>query len=135
MLYSLSLLILCCAIIVMFSQEIIDLIKKIIALHGMKILLPLFLISFVSINYESWVIWILLWIRWGLAIAIYYIASILNFFSGLLFAKLLILVTLTITPVVIINFWTQRKSFSPFYHAFFTSMIIWLFLVCLIITS
>jgi len=60
------LVVLCTAIVVLFSQEFAGLFKKIFAIPGVKLLLPLAFASWVIETYENWGLWLLLWCKDGL---------------------------------------------------------------------
>ncbi|CEK09791.1 hypothetical protein [Legionella hackeliae] len=135
MLLTVALVVFCCAIMVFFSQEWSNFLKKIFAIRGMKLLLPLFVVSFLLVYYEAWVSWGLLTTKWCLHQAADWIASQLPFDFALPVANIILMMGLAVFPVVLANFWIKRKSFEPFQYAFVTSMNIWLLVAILLTVS
>ncbi|KTC77035.1 hypothetical protein [Legionella brunensis] len=132
MLLTVALVVVCCAIVVMFSQEFANFFKRIFAIRGMKLLLPLILASTLVVYYDPWVSWGLLQTKRILHTAAATIANWLSFKEALIVANIIILMGLAVLPVAIANFWIKHKSFEPFRFAFITSMVIWLIVAILL---
>ncbi|KTD20534.1 Uncharacterised protein [Legionella lansingensis] len=135
MLLTLALLVLFCAIVVFFSNEFANFFKKLFAIRGMKLLLPLILATTLIVLYEHWVSWGVLYARWLLHVAVTTMANRFPFPGSLLITKILILMVLAVLPVVVIDFLEKRRRFEPFRYSFITSMIIWLVVAMLLTAS
>lgn len=136
MLLTLALVVLFCSIAVMFSQEIGNFFKKIFAIPGMKLLLPLIVVSLLVVYYEPWVFWGLLHIKTILHTMAATLANWLPFEAAALFlANVIILMGLSILPVLAINIWIKRKSFESFRYSFLTTTIIWIVVAVLLTVS
>lgn len=130
----LSLVVLGCSIVVFFSQEFGNFFKKIFAVPGMKLLLPLILASAVVVDYNNWILWGLLLFKAFLHRFSTMLASWMPFHTGAdIVANVLILAGFSILPVLAINFWVKKKTYRSFQYAYLTSTIIWL-LVALLLT-
>ncbi|OCH96975.1 hypothetical protein A8135_04910 [Legionella jamestowniensis] len=135
MLLTIALVVFSCAILVFFSQEWANFLKKMFAIRGMKLLLPLFIVSLLVVYYEIWVSWGLLRIKWGLHYLAAIIESWLPITFALFIANLILLMGLAVLPVALANIWIKHKSFESFKYAFVTSMIIWLLVAILLTVS
>jgi len=115
------------AIFCFFSQEFIQLLKKIFAIRGVLLLLPLALASWFVFNYDYLVLW-----------GLYYIRDVLNHMNGLLInalpekqysADIILIVLLTafsVVPVAILNLLSYRKTHQPYSHPYLVSTLLWL---------
>ncbi|ASQ46823.1 hypothetical protein [Legionella clemsonensis] len=135
MLLTIALVVFSCAILVFFSQEWSNFLKKMFAIRGMKLLLPLFVVSLLVAYYEVWVSWGLLRIKWGLHYAAAILENWLPATFAPLIANLILLMGLAVLPVALANFWIKHKRFEPFQYAFVTSMGIWLLVAILLTVS
>lgn len=135
MLLTVALVVVCCAIIVFFSEEWTNVFKKIFAIRGMKLLLPLFLVSMLVVYYDPWITWALLETKRFLHHIAEIITNKLNHRYALWVANVAILMGISVLPVFIANFWIKHKSFEAFRHAFFTSMMLWLLVAILLTVS
>lgn len=127
MLLTIALLVLCSAIVVFFSQEFGEAIKKFFKIPGMKLILPTALASFLVAYYEPWVLWVLLKLKAILYVLAEGIKDILPFETGdWLVAQILLLTALTIIPVLLIDLWSVKKTYERFKHPYLLSTLIWI---------
>lgn len=132
----LSLVVVGCAIVVFFSQEFGNAFKKLFAIRGMKLLLPLILATGLIVDYEHWVLWGLLHLQAILQGFVTLFAGWLPFQKGAdSIAKILILFVSSILPVFAINVWLKKKTYHSFKHAYVISALIWLLVAILLIVS
>jgi hypothetical protein len=132
----LSLIVVSCAIVVFFSQEFGKFFKKLFAIRGMKLFLPLVLASAIVVDYSNWVLWGLLRFKAFLHSMVATLASWLFFHAGATFvANVLVLAGFSILPVLAINSWVKKKTYHSFHYAYLTSTIIWLLIAVLLTVS
>ncbi|KTC71717.1 hypothetical protein Lbir_1572 [Legionella birminghamensis] len=128
MLLTLALVVLCSAIIVFFAEEFGGVFKKIFALPGVKLILPLLIASFIVAAYEDWIVWILLANKYVFHSAMSYIASLFPFQQ---FAaetvQILFLLFLTLFPPFIFITLRKRKTVVPFRYTWLICLVLWLF--------
>lgn len=132
MLLTLALVIFTSAILVTFSRELGNFIKKIFTFPGAKLMIPLTGMTALLIYYQTVIIWILLYIRIALLGSSELIGRLLPFQTGA--AKIgsaVILFVLTLFPVLAIFAWKKYREQLPFAYPWIVSTVIWLFLVIL----
>jgi len=128
-----ALLVLICSITVMFSQEFGRLFKKIFAIPGMKLILPLAVLTTLIVNYEDWVLWSLIKSQNFLLDLTILLANGMPFDTGAAsIANILVLIALTLLPVFAFNVWYQRKNYHLFPYSYLVSTVIWLFVAVLL---
>lgn len=125
-----------CAIAVFFSKEFGNSIKKILAIPGMLLLLPLALVSFLLVYFHLYLLWTLTKFQ---SLLLDFIQSLASLFSyqnlGYAGIMLLVLMSLSFLPVLGLNFWYKRKTFYPFPYAGLTMTLLWLFFAILLVTA
>ncbi len=82
MLVTIALVVLCSSIVVFFSEEFISLFKKMLAIPGVKLLLPLVIASLFVEMYESWGLWVLARCQAALHQVIYLLSRLVPFETG-----------------------------------------------------
>ena len=127
MLLTLALVIFAAAIMILFSQEFIRTFKKIFAIKGAKLLLPLFIGSWLVLNFDYLCLW-----------GFYYYQEILNaiavFFAGLIpiqsiarpLVLIIILTLISVVPVVLLDLYLVKKTFKHYEYPYLTSTLIWI---------
>nr|HAT8712897.1 hypothetical protein [Legionella jordanis] len=135
MLLTIALVVLGCAIVVMFSAEFARGFKKLFNISGMKLLLPLIFASALVVYYEYWISWGLLITKWLLHQAAAYLSKLFPFMQGIGVAEVLLLWMLSTVPVLALDFWMKKQTFEPFRYPFITSLIIWLLAAILLTVS
>jgi hypothetical protein len=120
------------AIIVTFSKELGNFIKKILAIPGVGLLLPLTLVTILVVTYEPWVLAGLFYIKSSLHSTIMRVVSILPFQTGAqIIVATLVIMGLTLLPVLALNVWSKRRTRLPFSHSGVISAAIWLLVAIL----
>jgi hypothetical protein len=135
MLLTIALVVVGCAIMVLFSTEFANLFKKLFAIPAVKLCVPLILISSLVVSYEYWVTWGLWIAKWFLHNLAARLASLFPFTGNLGIANIIILMFFSVLPVWALNFWIERKTFESFQYRFITSLIIWLLIAILLTVS
>ena len=130
----LALVVLLGAIIVLFSEEFIKSFKKLWAIKGAKLLLPLFAASWFVYTFDFWVLWVIFYLHKFLHDTLTFLITIMPFQHGAESVALVILLTFfSIVPVLIIDFFTRKKKYKGYQYPYITSTIIWIFCVALLI--
>lgn len=126
MLVTMTLIILSAATLVFFAEEFASAVKRLFAIPGVKLLLPLILVSYL-LSGEPEVLSLLRALRDFFDLLSQGMASFLPEYSILRMAcQVLALWLLTSLPVWIADAWTWRKTFKPFpYKGIFEAML-WL---------
>ncbi|KTD50177.1 hypothetical protein Lqui_1502 [Legionella quinlivanii] len=128
MLLTLALVVFCSAIIVFFAEEFGGVAKKIFAIPGVKLILPLLIASSIVALYEDWIVWILLINKYAFHSAMSSIASLFPFEQ---FAaetvQILFLLILTLVPPFIFITLRKRKTILPFPYTWLICLLLWLF--------
>lgn len=124
------------AIFVIFSDYFQEQIKKIFAIQGVALVLPLLLMTLLVVDVEPYLLIVLLYIKLGLTEAISFLCKTIplkacNFF---LMPATLIL-TLTLSPVLIIKKLKARKLIIPFDYGGIVALMLWLFFIILYAVS
>ncbi|WP_131782347.1 hypothetical protein [Legionella gresilensis] len=118
------------AILVFFSAEFGNMIKKIMAIPGVKLLLPLTLVSWFIISSEAWILWGLLFVKIGLHTAVSWLAKIMPFPGWKeRLATFFVIYLITLIPLSII-YWRKKKR--PFFYKssyWIITALIWVFLL------
>ncbi|ARG96728.1 hypothetical protein [Legionella micdadei] len=129
-----ALVVLISSIVVFFSKEFGDLFKKLFAIPGMKLFLPLIFATGLVAYYESWVYLGLTKFQDVLLGLVEKLASWMPFRKGASDAvKILALMVFSFLPVMAIDFWIKKKkSYDSFRYAGLTITIVWLFLAVLL---
>lgn len=82
MLLTLALLVLLSSILVFFSEEFGKAIKKLFAIKGAKLIIPLFAASWLIYSYNFWVLWGIFYLREILHNVLNFLVQILPFQKG-----------------------------------------------------
>ncbi|KTC79048.1 hypothetical protein [Legionella cherrii] len=134
MLLTLTLLVLFGSILVFFSEEFIKTIKKIFAIKGAKLIIPLFVASWLIFSFDLWVLWAIYYLREMLHDILNYLVQIMPFQNWALQVVLVFMLTfLSVVPVLILDFLSRRKTFKSYQHPYVASSIIWVLSVFLLI--
>lgn len=126
MLTTLALVVFAAAIVVFFSQEFIKFFKKIFAIKGANLILPLAIASWAVYYFDYWFLW-----------TIYYYWECMNSLLSLLtylmpfpqytspIAMILLLTGVSVLPVLIWDWVTRKRSFKGYRYPYVTSTVIW----------
>ncbi len=124
---TLALVVFVFSIIVFFSQEFTNIFKKIFAISGAKILLPLAICSWGVYTFDVWFLWGIYYIRDLLHMAVASLMRLLPFQKGAQpIASILLLTLLSVVPSLFIQWLTFRKRYVEFKYPYLTSTIIWI---------
>ena len=134
MLVTLALLVLLGSILVFFSEEFIKMFKKLFAIKGAKLLIPLFLASWLIYTFDFWFLWVVFYLREMLLYILIFLTSIMPFQKGAESVALVILITVaSVVPVLILDIQSRRKSFRGYKYPYVTSWVIWILCVVLLV--
>jgi hypothetical protein len=125
-----------CAVLVVFSQDIYDQLKKLFGKKWVTVFVPILIASFLVAYFESDILFILHHIKWALYQAISFFVSVLPFQWGawLLIATPIIMILTFLAPMLI-KITKQRTSVIPVTYLGFMTALIWIFVVILFATS
>jgi len=136
MLFTLAAVVFCAAIFVFFSQEFISTFKKIFAIKGAPLILPLAAASLVIYSFDYWCL-----------LAVYYYRQVLNSMVSFLtmliplgqissyIAAILVLTFISVIPVLVLDLVSRKKTYKPYPYPYLTSSIIWLISAFILIIS
>lgn len=134
MLLTLALVVLFGAILVFFSEEFGKTIKKLFAIKGAKLIIPLFVVSWLIFSFDFWVLWAILYLRDMLHAVLNFLVQIMPFQKwAVQVVQVFMLTFLSVVPVLILNFISQKKTYKSYKHPYLTSGVIWILSVVLII--
>jgi hypothetical protein len=115
------------AIFCFFSQEFTRAFKKIFAIKGATLILPLAIASWFVFTFDYLVLWALLYIREVLDNMNQFLIRVLpekKYSSDII---LIVLLTLTsVGPVIILNILSYRKTHKPYPYPYLLSTILWI---------
>lgn len=117
-----TLVILLGAIAVFFSQEFLGVIKKIFAIKGVKLFLPLLAASWFVFSFGDWGIWAITYYREILVAILSFIVSIIPFPQIAEYVALVIVLTLiSVLPVYLIDLFMHKRSYKSYNYPYITS--------------
>lgn len=130
-------LVLFTAVVGFFSQELQYVLKRIFSIPGATLFLPLLFTSLVVESYALWGYMGLSSLRGVLSGFEHYLSALLPFRTGaLMLTRVLILMTIAMTPVCIMAFLTRKKYLSDaMFWTYRFSAAIWAVSVILLITG
>ncbi|BCA96311.1 hypothetical protein TUM19329_26720 [Legionella antarctica] len=127
MLFTLAAVVFCAAIFVFFSQEFIRVFKKIFAIKGAILILPLVVASCVVYNFNDLVYLVIYYYRDVLHAMLSFLTWIIPFGQVSSSVASIILLTLISTvPVFLLDWYLRRKTYKPYPYPYLTSTLIWL---------
>lgn len=131
--FTLALVVAFSAIILFFAKEFGDLFKKIFAIPGAKLFLPLIGVTFLIVLYEPWIYFALIYVKQVLHDFIYFMLRLLPFRTGgISLISVALFMILALIPAFAMNAWCIHKTNLPFSHGKFLSAMLWLFTVILV---
>lgn len=134
MLLTLALVILVGSIFVFFADEFKRTFKRLFAIKGAKLFLPLVAASWLIYTFDDWFLW-----------AVYYYLEVLqntqSFFKDMMPAHagleslvlILLLTVISVAPVVLMDVISRRKTYLAYRYPYITSGIIWIMSVAFLI--
>ncbi len=116
------------AIAAFFSQEFTGFFKKIFAIPGVKLILPLALASWLVESYEDWLLWILLTLKNALHYVVHGLDALIPLHLGAVsFAHIIHLFLLASVPVwVILALGKSRGMYEPWPYTYLVGIVLWL---------
>ncbi|KTD03275.1 hypothetical protein OQJ19_02095 [Fluoribacter gormanii] len=134
MLLTLALVVLFSAITVFFSEEFIKAFKKLFAIKGAKLLIPMFVASWFIYTFNFWFLWGIFYAREILHDVLNFLVRIMPFEKGAVSVVLVFMLTvLSVVPVLILDVLSRRKNFKGYQHPYVASGLIWILSVFLLI--
>lgn len=127
MLFTLTLVILLGAIAVFFSQEFLGIIKKIFAVKGVKLFLPLLVASWLVFSFGGWLVLMLTYYRETLVKIVTISVSILPLpqIAGYV-ALVMVLTLVSVLPVYLIDLFMRKRSYKSYAYPQITSLLIFI---------
>jgi hypothetical protein len=127
MLLTLALVVFFASIIVFFSQEFIDLFKKIMAIPGALLLLPLLLATSLIYHYQQWILPALHYYQDVLNTILIYLLKIMPRYSMISYLMLVLLLTfISVVPVLLLDQLSRYRTYKRYPYPYVTSTLIWL---------
>lgn len=127
MLFTLTLVILLGAITVFFSQEFLGFFKKIFAIKGMKLFLPLFIASWLVFTFDHWGLWGIYYYRQILSYVLVFLVDIMPFsYMAEHVALIILLATISVLPVYLIDLSLRKRSFKRYQYPQVTSLFLFI---------
>lgn len=134
--YQLVLIVCIASIFCFFIQEFIGLFKRIFAIKGVKIILPLALASGLVYLNTPFVLWHLYFIRDVLDNALLNLMYFIPLHTGKESLALIILLTLlAVLPSVLLNLYSKKYHNKPYPHSYLASTYIWVITVILLFSK
>ncbi|WP_133135764.1 hypothetical protein [Legionella rowbothamii] len=127
MLFTLTMVILLGAITVFFSQEFLGVIKKIFAVKGVKLFLPLLVASWFVFSFSDWVILAITWYREILVKIFTVLVSIIPLPQIAEHVTVVIVLTLvSVLPVFLIDLFMRKRSYKSYNYPYITSTLLFI---------
>ena len=127
MLFTLAAVVFCAAIFVFFSQEFIRTFKKIFAIKGAILILPLAAASWIIFNFDNWVFLGIYYCRDVLHAIVTFLTRIIPLGQASSYvASILLLTVISVGPIFLLDWYFLKKTYKPYPHPYLTSTLIWL---------
>ncbi|MCL9682746.1 hypothetical protein [Legionella maioricensis] len=127
MLFTLAAVVFCAAIFVFFSQEFIRTFKRIFAIKGAPLILPLAAASWVIYNFDDWVYLVIYYYRDVLRAIVTFLTKIIPLGQLSSYVAVILLLTfISVVPVFVLDWSFRRKTYKPYPYPYLTSTLIWL---------
>ncbi|KTD31713.1 hypothetical protein Lmor_2589 [Legionella moravica] len=127
MLLTLALVVFAGAIMILFSQEFIRTFKKIFAIKGAKLFLPLIIGSWLVLNFDYLCLWGIYYYREVLNSIVDFLAGFIPFPSiGRPVVLIIVLTAISVVPVVLLDVYLVKKTFKRYEYPYLTSTLIWI---------
>ncbi|CAM2971263.1 hypothetical protein [Legionella worsleiensis] len=127
MLLTLALVVFSAAIMILFSQEFIAIFKKIMAIKGAKLLLPLFFGSWLALEFDYWFLWGIYYYKEMLHEVVTFCSHLFSISSYSYSVFSIIFLSLfSVIPVVLLDWYHMKKTFKHYEYPYLTSALIWI---------
>lgn len=131
---TLALVVLLGAIFVLFSQDFIKVIKKILGIKGAKLILPIALASWCIYTFNYYVLWGLYYCHEALQSITAFFAKFIPFKSiATPIVTILFLTFISVAPVFLLDWYLWKKSYKHYQYPYLTSTLIWIVCSALLI--
>ncbi|HAU4159341.1 TPA: hypothetical protein ACPHXU_001642 [Legionella anisa] len=121
-------------VMVLFSEEFSKSLKKLWAIKGARLLLPLFAASWFIYTFDFLFVWVIFYLSKFLHEILAFLIRLMPFQQGAESIALVILLTFfSVVPVLIIDFFTRKKTYKSYPYPYITSTLIWILCVVLLI--
>ena len=131
---TISLVVFCASIAVFFAQEFGRVFKKILAIPGAKLLLPLFLASSLIIIYEEIGHWLLLRVQITLHQLIFKLDTVVPFETGSISLTRIISLFIIGSLPIWVSHWSalSKKNQEPHAGTYWIGLVLWIFAAVLL---
>ncbi|MDI1352380.1 MAG: hypothetical protein PSV35_06365 [bacterium] len=128
MLFTLAMVVFFAAICCFFSQEFIKTFKRIFAIKGATIILPIAFASWFVFTFDYWLLWAVYYIREVLQKGVASLTYIIPFNNEVAssIALITVLTAISVVPVFILNLYIRKKTYKPYPYPYITSTLIWI---------
>lgn len=134
MLVTLALVIFSASILILFSQEFIRTFKKILAIKGAKLLLPLALGSWLVISFDYLFLWAIFYISEILIDVVRFLARLLPFEQfALPIVQIILLTVISVVPVFLLDIYLLKKTYKHYAYPYLTSTLVWIIIALILI--
>ena len=127
MLLTLAAVVFFASIMVFFAQEFIRAFKKVFAIKGAKLIIPLALGSWIVYTYEYWLLWVINYYREFLKTSFGFLVHLIPFQRcASSVALILLLTSISIVPVFVLNWISLKRTFAAYQYSYLVSTLIWI---------
>lgn len=123
---TLALVVFFAAILVLFSQEFINIFKKIFAIKGAKLFLPLFIGSWLVVDFEDIFLWGIYYFRETLNAIVWFFSQIIPFQGAYSIVLIIWLTIISVVPVFLLDMYLVKKTYKHYEYPYITSTLIWI---------
>lgn len=136
MLFTLAAVVFFAAIITFFSQEFIRVFKKIFAIKGAKLLIPLAVASWFMYSYDYLALAAISYYREALNAVATFLTDIIPLGSASSYVAFILLLTIiSVVPVFVLDWFHRKKNYKPYPFPYTTSSLIWIINALILIIS
>lgn len=123
---TLALVVFSAAILVLFSQEFIGIFKKIFAIKGAKLFLPLLIGSWLVVDFEDIFLWGLYYFREIVNAIVLFLSQIIPFQGAYSIVLIILLTIISVVPVFLFDMYLIKKTYKHYEYPYITSTLIWI---------
>lgn len=127
MFLTLALVVVFASILVIFAQEFIRALKKLFAIKGVALFLPLLIASWLVYTFDYWALWIIYYYREMLHILLGFLIY-LNPFPQIAepVALVILLEVITVLPVFLADIFLRKRTYIGYQYPYLTSTLIFI---------
>lgn len=130
-----TLVLLSCTILVFFSQEFAASFKKLFALPGVRLLLPLIVVTALIVYYDAWALWTLLKAKETLRNFAVFLAKMVPFQNAFLFSNMLVLFSLPVLFLIAKRLGAKKSPLYSYQFYYFSVAILWVLALILLVVD